>query len=121
MIYVVADGPKSTIDDTKCKLTRKEIDGIDWKCEIHRNYSDTNYGLRKNVVNGLNWVFKKVDRAIILEDDLIIDPTFFRFCDELLDKYKDEDKIISISGNNFQFGKTDLKESYFFSKYVLNS
>ncbi len=117
-IYVIADGPKDDTDFGKCRQARNEVEKIDWNCTIHKRYSKINNGLRRNMVNGLDWVFKSVDRAIILEDDLTIDESFFKFCDELLEKYKDSDEIISISGNNFQFGKTKIKESYYFSKYV---
>lgn len=117
-VFVVADGPKDKIDEELCLQTRKEIDKIDWECEVHKKYSSRNLGLRNNVANGLNWVFDKVDRAVILEEDLLIDKSFFRFCDELLEKYENNDKIISISGNNFLFGEVNIKESYYFSKYV---
>jgi hypothetical protein len=75
-------------------------------------------GLRKRVVSGLDWVFSKVDSAIILEDDLVADPSFFRYCEILLKKYENNSKIISISGNNFQFNNKKIKKSYYFSRYV---
>src|SRR3989304_1429703 len=79
-IYVIADGPKDKKDARLCLKTRRSIDLIDWPCKIFRKYSKTNMGLRNRVVSGLNWVFKKENKAIILEDDLIFDPSFFMFC-----------------------------------------
>ena len=117
-IYVVADGPKAPQDKAACDSARGMIKEIDWPCQIHKIYAKKNMGLRKRVVSGLDTVFKKEKWAIILEDDLIIDPSFFRFCDQLLKKYEKNDQIISISGNNFQFGKNEIKESYYFSRYV---
>lgn len=117
-IFVIADGPKNPADAENCKKTRGLIDSIDWKCKIYKNYSSKNLGLRERVVSGLNWVFTKVDKAIILEDDLSIDKSFYRFCAEMLYKYKDNKKIISITGDNFLFGKYKTKDSYFFSKYT---
>jgi hypothetical protein len=117
-IFVIADGPKNIKDAVKCQKTRALIKSIDWKCKIYRKYSSKNLGLRKRVVSGLNWVFSKVDRAIILEDDLEIDRSFYRFCSDMLDKYKDNEKVISISGNNFIFGRHKINNSYYFSKFI---
>lgn len=117
-IFVIADGPKDKEDAGKCKETRELIKSIDWKCKIEKNYSSTNLGLRKRVISGLNWVFSKVDRAVILEDDLVIDKSFYSFCEEMLEKYKNNEKIISISGNNFLFDRYNVKDSYFFSRHI---
>jgi len=117
-IYVIADGPRNALEKTECTATRQVIEQINWPCELIKQYATTNLGLRKRVVTGLNYVFKYETQAIILEDDLIPDPSFFRFCEELLTKYRNNPNIISIAGNNFQFGKTPLKSSYYFSRYV---
>lgn len=118
VIFVIADGPKNREDAKKCEETRKLIDTIDWKCKIYKKYSSKNLGLRNRVVTGLNWVFSKVETAIILEDDLKIDLSFFKFCDDLLERYKNDSRIISISGNNFLPKDVEVKESYFFSHFV---
>jgi hypothetical protein len=117
-VFVIADGPQNQLDVGKCNETRALIKSIDWKCKIYKNYSPINLGLRKRVVSGLDWVFSKVDRAIILEDDLVIDKSFYRFCEEMLEKYRNNTRIISIAGDNFLFGKYKIKESYFFSRYT---
>lgn len=117
-IFVIADGPKNVKDAERCAETRALIKLIDWKCNVHKLYSSTNMGLRKRIVTGLNWVFSKVDRAIILEDDLVIDKSFYRFCEEMLEKYKNNMKIISIAGNNFLDDTRGIQESYYFSRHV---
>lgn len=117
-LYVFADGPRNPTEVRACEITRDVINEIDWKCEIIKEYSKANIGLRRRVVSGLNYVFKREEYAIILEDDLVPDPTFFRFCSELLHRYRNTNNIISIAGNNFQFGKTKIPESYYFSRYV---
>ena len=117
-IFVIADGPKDKQDVEKCKKTRDLINSIDWKCEIYKNYSPKNLGLRKRVVTGLDWVFSKVDKAIILEDDLVIDKSFYVFCEQMLEKYKNNERVISISGNNFLFGRSNIENSYFFSRHI---
>lgn len=117
-VFVVADGPKNKADEKNCELARDEIEKINWECKVYKKYSSKNRGIRKNVVSGLNWVFSKVERAIVLEDDLKVDTSFFRYCEELLDKYENDKRIISITGSNFLNGRIRLKDSYFFSRYV---
>jgi hypothetical protein len=58
-----------------------------------------------------------VEAAIVLEDDCLPHPTFFRFCEELLERYRDDERIMAISGDNFQFGRQRSKYSYYFSRY----
>jgi hypothetical protein len=118
-LLVVADGPRQDRpeDVEKCKAARAIIQRVDWDCEVLTNYSDINLGCRNRVSSGLNWVFDTVEDAIILEDDCVPDPTFFRFCEELLEYYRHDQRIMVISGNNFQFGKKRTDYSYYFSVY----
>ncbi len=69
--------------------------------------------------SGLDWVFDTVDEAIVLEDDCVPHLTFFRFCEELLEKYRHHERIMAISGDNFQVDKTRNGNgySYYFSRY----
>jgi len=83
------------------------------------NYSNVNLGCKRCISNGLDWVFDTVDEAIILEDDCLPHPTFFRFCEELLEKYRNDERIAMISGNNFLFGRKRTEYSYYFSRYPL--
>lgn len=101
-LYVVADGPRSTHPDdaARCAETRAVIDDRDWPEPVHRRYSEVNLGVEANVELGLDWVFSQVERAIVLEDDCRPDPTFFRYADELLDRYADDARVWQISGNS---------------------
>ena len=118
-LLVVADGPRpDRADDIeKCKAARAIIEGVDWDCEVLTNYSDLNLGCKNRVSSGLDWVFDTVEQAIILEDDCLPHPSFFRFCQELLDYYRDDKRIMAISGDNFQFGRKRTEYSYYFSCY----
>jgi len=120
-LFVVADGPRANRpeDMAKCQAARQITEAVDWDCEVQRNYADTNLGCRGRVTSGLDWVFSQVDRAIILEDDCVPDPSFFPFCQELLIRYADDTRIMTISGNNFQDGISRGEASYYFSKYPL--
>lgn len=118
-LFVIADGPRADRpDDARaCAAARAVVDQVDWPCEIVRNYSDTNLGCRPRVVSGLNAVFEAVEQAIILEDDCVPHPTFFRYCEELLQRWQDDERVWSISGDNFQFGRRRTPHSYYFSRY----
>lgn len=118
-LLVVADGPRldRPNDVEKCKAARAIIDGVDWDCEVLTNYSDVNLGGNQRISGGLNWVFKNVEKAIILEDDCLPHNSFFRFCEDLLEYYQSDQRIMLISGNNFQFGRQRTKYSYYFSCY----
>ena len=116
-LFVVADGPKNEEDAEKCLNTRAVIEQVDWDCEVYKNYSDSNLGCRARVSSGITWAFSHVESAIILEDDCLPNLSFFRFCETLLEKYKDDERIMAVSGNNFQDGVLRNKYSYYFSKY----
>ena len=81
-------------------------------------YSDTNLGCAKRVQTGLDYVFENENMAIILEDDTLPDPSFFNFCEELLERYKDDFRVAHISGCNLHSDAVNFKESYCFSSIV---
>jgi hypothetical protein len=118
-LLVVADGPRSDRpgEDEKCASVRDIIDQVDWDCTVYKNYSDTNLGCKLRVSSGLDWIFQQVEEAIILEDDCLPHLSFFEFCEELLEYYRNDTRVMAISGNNFQFGHTRTIESYYFSRY----
>lgn len=118
-LFVIADGPRADRPDDKekCAETRLIIDSIDWDCEVFKNYSDINLGCGVRPATGITWVFEQVEEAIILEDDCLPHPSFFDFCQELLEKYRYDERIMHISGDNFQFGRRQEKYSYYFSRY----
>lgn len=104
-LYVIADGPRDESEAARCAEARAIIEGVDWDCEVFTNYAETNLGLKRRVSSGLDWVFAHEEQAIILEDDCLPDSTFFRFCAELLERYRDDERIMHISGNNFLRGR----------------
>lgn len=119
-LLVVSDGPRSNRPDEAeiVAKTREIIKKVDWDCEVLTNYSESNMGCKKRVSSGIDWVFEQVEECIILEDDCVPHPSFFQFCEELLVKYRDDDRIMAISGDNFQFGRKRSEHSYYFSRYV---
>lgn len=118
-LFIIADGPRPDhpTDVERCLEVRKIVEHIDWPCEVHRNYANLNLGLKHRVSSGLDWVFGKVERAIILEDDCLPNSDFFVFCEVLLERYASDQRIWVVTGNNFQNGRKHDKASYYFSKY----
>ena len=119
LLLVVADGPRPDKlgEAEQCAATRQIISQVDWPCEVLTNYSETNLGCRKRLGSGLDWVFDTVEEAIILEDDCLPHPSFFRFCEELLAYYRHEPRVMHISGDNFLEDQVAVTESYYFSRY----
>ena len=119
-LLVVADGARLNRPGEAEKVTaaRAIIDRVDWECEVLTNFSEVNLGCKVRVSSGIDWVFEQVEEAIILEDDCLPHPTFFRFCEELLERYRNDERIGMISGDNFQFGQVRTDDSYYFSRYT---
>lgn len=120
-LLVVADGPRSDRpgESEKCRAVRAIIDTVDWPCTVLKNYSNVNLGCKVRVSSGLDWVFEKAEEVIILEDDCLPHPSFFRYCEELLERYRHDERIGIISGDIFQFSKKRTHDSYYFSRIAL--
>lgn len=116
-LFVVADGPRFPKEADECRAARSVIDRINWDCEIHKTIAEDNLGCRQRVASGLDWAFSQVDEAIILEDDCVPHPSFFRYCETLLDRYRHDERVMEIGGGNYQFGHRRTEHSYYFSKY----
>ncbi|MEN9274751.1 MAG: hypothetical protein Q6J44_08030 [Gloeomargarita sp. DG02_4_bins_56] len=116
-LFIIADGARDDQEVFVCQQTRAVVEQIDWDCSVERDYAETNLGCRHRVSSGLNWVFAQTERAIILEDDCLPNYSFFRFCDELLERYQDQERVMAITGNNHQRGREVTPYSYYFSKY----
>ena len=119
-LFVAADGPREGKEGEKEKSeqTREIIKQVDWDCEVKTLFRDKNLGCKVAVSSAIDWFFENVEEGIILEDDCLPSQSFFWFCQELLEHYRNNTKLMHISGNNFQFGKIRGKGSYYFSKYA---
>ena len=116
-LFVVADGPRFHDEVGKCEKARTIVERIDWECNLFTNFSDKNLGCGRRVATGIDWVFSKVEEAIFFEDDCLPAESFFFFCEELLERYRDDHRIMTIGGNNFQSEQKRSAYSYHFSKY----
>ena len=119
-MFVACDGPNPDRPGEAAKVmaTRQVIEReIDWLCTIERRYSEVNQGCKLGVSRAITWFFDQVEAGIILEDDCVPHPDFFPFCSTLLDLYRDDQRVWTITGNNFQNGQRRGHASYYFSKY----
>jgi len=119
-LLVVADGPRSNRpgEDTLCAEVRQICQRVDWPCTVSTNFAPTNMGCRNRVSSGLMWAFEQVEEAIILEDDCLPHESFFRFCQDLLARHRDDSNVAMISGNCFLPGGYNRTfASYFFTRY----
>lgn len=118
-LFVAADGFRRNVkgEKQKCEQTRNICENIDWDCEIKTLYREQNLGCKVAVSSAITWFFENVDEGIILEDDCYPDLTFFEYCQNLLEKYRDKSDIFLIGGNNFQKRIIENNESYYFSNY----
>lgn len=124
-LFVIADGPRidRPHEAELCTKTRNIIEEVDWKCEIITHFSDTNMGCQQRIATGLTWLFTQVEESIILEDDCLPSLSFFYYCEELLEKYRHDKRIMMISGNNHSFSKPKTagvieNDSYYFTRHV---
>lgn len=116
-LYVVSDGPRADHPDDARLVgeVRALFENLSWPCEVVRDYAPTNLGLRTRVSSGLTAAFAAEERLIVLEDDCLPHASFFPFCEALLDRYADDERITSITGTNFQHGHRRTEASYYFS------
>jgi predicted SAM-dependent methyltransferase len=120
-LYVACDGPRPSNEKEieQCRRVREIIDeGISWNCEVHKLYRDENLGCGKAVSSAITWFFEHVEEGIILEDDTLPDTSFFAYCEELLQKYRNSSEVMIVSGDNFRLGKREIADSYNFTKYT---
>ncbi|HSD22925.1 MAG TPA: hypothetical protein VLB79_01220 [Solirubrobacterales bacterium] len=133
-LLVIADGPRPGRPEEYrlCEEARAVVERVDWPCDVSAELSAVNLGCRRRLSSGLNWAFGLVEEAIVLEDDCLPHPSFFRYCEELLQRYRDEERVMHISGDNFESiwrGRDPLTRvsrsvrrrlgaSYYFSRYA---
>ncbi len=119
-LYIAADGPRDLKKGELqlCEATRKIVESITWPCEVKRLYRENNLGCKIAISGAINWFFEQEEDGIILEDDCLPHQDFFSFCEVMLARYRHTEKIMHISGNNFQDGVRYGEGSYYFSSYA---
>ena len=117
-LLVIADGPRPDREGERerCEEVRGIATAIDWPCDLQTNFAEANLGCRQRVISGLDWVFEQVEEAIILEDDILPDPSFFHFCEAMLERYRGDPRVAMITGFNIAADRAKTPDSYYFSQ-----
>jgi hypothetical protein len=120
-LFVAADGPRENKPGEAglCAKTRSIATQVDWPCEVTTLFRDENLGCRQAVSGAISWFFEHVEEGIILEDDCLPDASFFPYCENLLERYRDDTRIMCITGDNSLLPQPDLNESYSFTTFPL--
>jgi hypothetical protein len=120
-LLISCDGPRSGYpsDQNLVARSRAIVDAVDWPCDVETFFPDTNQGCRRQMSAAITWAFEQHEKIIILEDDCLPDPTFFSYCQQLLDRYASNRQVMMISGDNFQERlRSRSGPDYYFSGYT---
>jgi len=120
-LYIASDGPSDSRpwEEAAVLAVRNFVmNHIDWDCDVKTLFREKNLGCKYAVSGGISWFFENEEMGIILEDDCLPHPSFFNFCEELLEMYRHDERIGIISGDNFQFSRRRTQDSYYFSRYA---
>nr|WP_318680457.1 hypothetical protein [uncultured Treponema sp.] len=107
--YIAADGPRKNKEGeaAKCEEVRNWVlSNIDWDCNVHTFFRDENVGCKYGVSGAVKWFFENVEQGIIMEDDILVSDSFFTYCEQLLNYYKNDESVGMISAYNY-FGKSN--------------
>ena len=118
-LYIALDGPRSghPSDREQCRLMRELVDSIQWTENKVMLIREENQGCGRAVSSALDWFFQQEERGIIIEDDCLPDPSFFSFCEEMLNRYAEQPDIWAVAGTSLIPESTVPAQSHFFSKY----
>jgi len=119
-VYVVADGPRpGTEDSAKCQEVREIVENSSWNGHLKVLFRDKNLGCKRSVSDGITWFLEQAGEGVILEDDCIPSPSFFSFCDVMLDRYRSDASVGMVAGTHYKPASLQGEEKIFFSRYGL--
>jgi hypothetical protein len=119
-LFIAADGARldHATDVENCRKVREIVSKIDWNCTIQTLFRDENIGCRQGVGQAITWFFEHVEEGIILEDDCLPHPSFFVFCQIMLEKYRYTEGVLQVAGTNYLYGKYAHRHNgYYFSAH----
>lgn len=119
-LFFAVDGPRKNRATERDNIlaVQKLVDSIDWSCQVETLFRKSNLGCKIAVSEAISWFFDAVEHGIVLEDDCVADPSFFAFAAELLVRYRSEQRVWMLSGDNFQLGRQRTKYSYYGSRFT---
>ena len=119
-LYIAADGPRRNKEGEVdlCNETRSIISLVDWDCDVQTLFREENLGCARAITGAIDWFFSFESEGIIIEDDCVPSPAFYEFCQTLLTKYRDEPKVMMISGYNQVSGEMNSDYDFHFSRWA---
>lgn len=120
-LFVAQDGPRSENEDDvqRISIVREVItELVDWDCELHTLYQEQNLGCGAGPVAAIAWFFSQVEQGIVMEDDCLPHPNFFGYCEQLLCRYKENERVQLINATLYA-DNLDCDASYCFSHYLV--
>ena len=117
-LYFACDGPRNEGERVRCEKVRALTSMVDWDCHVITRFSDVNLGVMMGESTAMDWFFEHEEEGIVLEDDTCPNQSFFWYCQDLLERYRNDERVWCIMGNNLM---TEWKEkgedSYYFSAH----
>jgi hypothetical protein len=115
-LFIAQDGPRPVPGEAeRCAAVRAIVEGVDWDCDVRHLYRDENLGCGRAVSEAVTWFFEQVEEGVILEDDCVPAPAFFPYCEELLERHRNDQRVWMISGVNLLGRWRHGGASYFFA------
>lgn len=116
-LYIACDGPRTPEEAAVVENVRASVTGaVDWDCEVQTLFQSRNLGCGKGVYTAIEWFFSCEGEGIILEDDCVAAPTFFQYAEEMLARYRYDQRVGMVAG----FMPENVKNyhySYLFSRF----
>lgn len=117
-LYFACDGARNERERERCKQVRALVSMVDWDCQLFTLFSDVNQGVMLGESRAMDWFFEHEEEGIILEDDTCPDPSFFPYCEELLERYRHDERVWCIMGNNLMTEWDSADDaSYYYSAH----
>jgi hypothetical protein len=111
-LIVFSDAAKTSDKSDAVEQVRKYVSTIRGFRTLKVHYRPRNFGLAKSIIEGVTQVLEERDRVIVLEDDMETSPYFLRYMNESLDRFADDERVISVHGYIYPVKKA-LPEAFF--------
>jgi hypothetical protein len=115
-LYVALDGPRADRpgEAERCAAVADLVARGGWADQVILRRRDQNLGCKLAVTDGLDWFFEQESEGVVLEDDCLPGGGFFTYCDHMLERYREDERVWLISGDNLLSQWRTRRSDYFF-------
>lgn len=126
-LYICQDGARenNALDRVKCQEVRDVVNELtsayaisNKEFRLHTLYQEKNLGCGPGPAAGITWFFSQVEMGIVMEDDCLPHTDFFSYCEELLTRYKYDERVQFINATLYH-DRWKCDASYGFSHYMV--